>query len=211
MVRARVSAIGLLMVGVTVSACLRMHERSSEDNDAEVEFSTMAKAATHIIAYHNLERWRVPRVCPLEDLRPGLAFPDADPPAGYLSPCESIDEGYRKQIPGLDIGPTEWVVDPYSENSEPFMYAVGRDFASGNTISTIVLCSVGPDGKRDIWPKDIEWDRNGFVMRPHENVYDPTNGTQSRGDIVVYGDLFKDWECCLREPRIGRIESRRTE
>lgn len=124
----------------------------------------------------------------------------------WWAPYEELDRGrlygyrklttpraYLKYIPE----------DPFSKDP-PFLYRYGAIMQEGESFTNFmwILLGNGPDGDVDIRPEYIANDEKGdlviydnypFKGEPEsfwDIVYDPTNGVQSNGDLVL-SSLFK--------------------
>jgi hypothetical protein len=76
--------------------------------------------------------------------------------------------------------------NPSDIKHDYYYYTMGKDLDPNMVDISKVrweLKSVGPDGKDDVYEKN-----QGRISWP--NIYDPTNGTVSAGDIVWFSDGY---------------------
>lgn len=76
--------------------------------------------------------------------------------------------------------------DPFDPEKRSFQYSASRS-AGPDYRSRSIITSVGPDGRRDIDLSsfDVLSPNWGLGDRLADQVYDPTNGALSTGDIVA--------------------------
>jgi len=91
---------------------------------------------------------------------------------------DEIRKGYPNYCSLNDAEFAEFMTDSFSPHKERFLYSFCYE--------AMILTSVGPDGVRDINISNFNtklpyWGLGESVV---DNVYDPTNGILSKGDII---------------------------